>query len=217
MADQQVAYVRGLVVTLVFVVGACDRPTAPGLRGVSPANVPTLSLASALDVHAEITDQHLLSDSKSACARGLIMAQPSQSSRNPGIRVVATRVADGSLVRFRTTLSADGVADYYFEMTRDWNGVRGIRVAQWKPGATTLWVLRYGPGGNGRVMDQREEHDSASIESFERLRTLVAKLDCPAKLNHVVNHDGLLVRWDGPVLEKPWRELWPPRPTGRDR
>src|SRR5690349_3828678 len=184
---------RILTAALAFGVLACDRPTGPASGVVAPANVPMLSVLQAIDVTAALSTKSLLADPYAACGFAPIQVNlPGQ--RNPGILVTATKLPDGSLVRFRGGLSATGKAGDWLEMTRDWKGTRGIRVGQRAPGQPELWVLRYGAGRTGRVSDERETADPAALAAFDKLRARFEAFECPQQLHRFVDHSGLIVR-----------------------
>ncbi|HUQ80509.1 MAG TPA: hypothetical protein VM076_05220 [Gemmatimonadaceae bacterium] len=71
------------------------------------------------------------------------------------------------------------------------------------------------PMRTGRVSNEREVDDPATTTAFGKLRARFEALDCPTSLHRLIDHSGMIVRWEPTELRYGWRVDWPPRPTSR--
>ena len=190
---------------------ACDRPVAPMTNSARPVNVAMLSPVDALDVDTFVTDGWLAADGGAGCAGGPIFSPTGQS--RAGLRVVSTRLPDGSLLRMRGLVGAVEDRGSYIEVLRDWPRGTGMRVGSYNVASDTVWVMRYGPSGKGRATDERPVSDPEAAATLALLRRQFAALACPASLNRRVNLGKLVPLWEPRKRDGwEWRDAWPPRP-----
>jgi hypothetical protein len=181
--------------------------------------VPLLASREVLDVGRFITDAWLARAKRSGCTRG-------QVAPLYALRVFATRLPDGSLLRMRgspdvttrTTTSRDGTiapSGGYFDVVRDWPGGGGVRIGTWDIGGNTFWVLRYADPPNARLSDDRAVTDAEAASMLAILQRQFAALDCPPKLNRKVDFGDQVPLWERRSRDGwEWRDEWPRRPLG---
>jgi hypothetical protein len=197
-----------VALAVALIATGCDRPVTPVGTTPVPAIVPTLSPSEALDVARFVTDEWLNGDSVAGCAHGPITGAPG----NAALRVLATKLADGSLLRMR-----GGVGDHlgpgmYVEVVREWPRGRGIRVGTFNLTTDSVSVLRFGPSGTGRTVNDHRVYDPEAARALTFLHHRFAALECPLRLNRRMNHGGLVTLWESDQpYDWAWRNEWPRR------
>ena len=211
---------RGRCITLisafvtVFATAACTTS-----RGATRSPIPLIATREALNIGQFITDAWLNGAKRAACTRG-------QIAPLYGLRVLATQLPDGSLLRARGSVGGDTTRTAlprvvtapgaYFEIVRDWPGGGGIRVGTFDGSSDTFSVLRYGGPRDARLNDDRPVTDAETASILAILQRQFATLDCALRLNRKVDFAELVPLWERETRDGwEWRDDWPRRPLGR--